>query len=287
MDVCSLSQDGEVVRHRQRPARPDAWLKALAPSRAGLVIAVECLFPWSGLAALCAHAGRPFVLGHALSRNALQGGKAKNDKSDAQNSAVRLRGGLLPQAYGYPAQRRAPRALLRRRLPLRRHRAERLAHLQHPKSPSHRPAIGPPLAYQGHRDGVAARFPEPAAPQSVEGDLARRDHEERLRSAVKLPIVRTAQQPKAHALYRRQSVPGLGKMLSWVLRSEIPASTRFPRGQDCVASCRGLQWAKAAAGKRYGTTGAKLGTADLKGAGSEAAVRCLRTHPAGHKYLAR
>jgi hypothetical protein len=30
---------------------------------------------------------------------AIHGGKAKNDKSDAQKIAVLLRGGMLPQAY--------------------------------------------------------------------------------------------------------------------------------------------------------------------------------------------
>jgi hypothetical protein len=41
----------------------------------------------------------PVVLGHARSRKAIHGGKATNDKLDAQNIAVLLRGGLLPQAY--------------------------------------------------------------------------------------------------------------------------------------------------------------------------------------------
>ena len=38
------------------------------------------------------------VLGHALSMQAIHGGKAKNDTIDAQHIAVLLRGGMLPQA---------------------------------------------------------------------------------------------------------------------------------------------------------------------------------------------
>ena len=38
---------------------------------------------------------------------AIHGGKAKNDKIDAQKIAVLLRGGMLPQAYVYPAEMRA------------------------------------------------------------------------------------------------------------------------------------------------------------------------------------
>jgi hypothetical protein len=44
---------------------------------------------------------------------------------------------------------------------------------------------------------------------------------------------------------------------------------------------------KEAAGKRLGTSGAKLGKAPLKWAFSEAAVLCLRDHPAAQQYLAR
>jgi hypothetical protein len=65
-----------------------------------------------------------FVLGPALSMKAIHGGKAKNDKIAAHKIAGLLRGGRLPQAYGYPAAMRAPRDLLRRRCPLVRKRAE-------------------------------------------------------------------------------------------------------------------------------------------------------------------
>jgi hypothetical protein len=48
--------------------------------------------------------------------NAIHGGKAKHDTIDAQKMAVWLRGGMLPQAYVYPAAMRATRDLLRRRM---------------------------------------------------------------------------------------------------------------------------------------------------------------------------
>jgi len=51
------------------------------------------------VADLCSKEGIPFVLGHALSMKAIHGGKAKNDKIDAQKIAVLLRGGMMPQAY--------------------------------------------------------------------------------------------------------------------------------------------------------------------------------------------
>jgi len=66
MNVCILSQDGAILLHRHMKTAPDPFLKAVAPYRDGLVVAVECIFTWYWLADLCADEGIPFVLGHAL-----------------------------------------------------------------------------------------------------------------------------------------------------------------------------------------------------------------------------
>jgi transposase len=218
---------------------------------------------------------------------AIHGGKATNDKIDAQNIAVLLRGGMLPQAYVYPAEMRATRALLRRRLHLTRKRAELLAHIQNTNSQYNLPEIGKKIAYKANRGGVAERFPDPAVQKSVEVDLALIDFYDQLLRDVELTIVQTAKQHDAQTLYRLQSVPGIGKILSLVLLYEMHDSTRFPRVQDFVSYCRLVKCAKESAGKRYGTSGTKIGNAYLKWAFSEAAVLFLRNHPAGQKYLAR
>jgi hypothetical protein len=46
MYVCIVNHDGEVLRHRNMQAAPAPCLTAIAPSRDGLVVAVECIFPW-------------------------------------------------------------------------------------------------------------------------------------------------------------------------------------------------------------------------------------------------
>ena len=89
------------------------------------------------------------------------------------------------------------------------------------------------------------------------------------------------------ALYRLQAVPGIGKILSLVLLYAIHDIARFPRVQDVVSYCRLVKCAKESAGKRYGTSGTKIGNAYLKWAFSEAAVLFLRDNPAGQNYLAR
>jgi transposase len=218
---------------------------------------------------------------------AIHGGKAKNDKIDAQKIAVLLRGGMLPQAYVYPSEMRATRDLLRRRIHFMRKRAELLTHVQQTNSQYNLPAMGKKIAYKANRDGVSERFPDPAVQKSIAVDLALIDHYDQLLRDVELSILTTAKQHNANTLYLLRTVPGIGEILSLVLLYEIHDLQRFPRVQDFVSYCRLIKCAKESAGKRYGTSGSKIGNAYLKWAFSEAAVLFLRANPAGQKYLAR
>ena len=121
----------------------------------------------------------------------------------------------------------------------------------------------------------------------IAGDLALLGHYDALLRASELSVLKAAQQHDANALSLLRTTPGIGELLSLGLLYEIHAIQRFPRGQDCVSDCRLVKGAKASAGKRYGTSGAKSGHAYLKWAFSEAAVLCLRANPAGQKYLSR
>jgi transposase len=287
MDVCILTQDGEILLHRNMKARPETFLQAIAPYREDRVVAVECIFPWYWLADLCAPQELPFVLGHALYMKAIHGGKAKNDKIDAQKIAVLLRGGMLPQAYVYPAARRATRDLLRRRIYLTRKRAELLTHIQNTHSQYTLPEIGKKLASKANRAGVAERFPDLAVQKSLAVALALIGYYDHLLSEVELHILKAAKQHDAQTLYLRQTVPGLGKILRLVLLYEIHDIERFPRVQDVLSYCRLGKGAKASAGKRDGPSGTKIGNAYLQWAFSEAAVLFLRDNPAGQKALSR
>jgi transposase len=287
MYVCILNCDGEILVHRDLKAAPEPFLKAIAPYRENLVVCVECIFTWYWLADLCAREGIPFVLGHALYMKAIHGGKAKNDRIDAHKIAVLLRGGMIPQAYVYPAGMRATRDLLRRRMHLMRHRASLLAHIQNTNSQYNLPQLGKKLAYKANREGVAERFPDPAVQKSIEVGLTLIGAYDRLLTELELDIVNTAKAHEAQTFYRLRSIPGVGKILALVLLYEIHDIHRFPRVQEFVSYCRLVKCAKESAGKRYGTAGAKIGNAYLKWAFSEAAVLFLRNNPAGQKYLAR
>jgi transposase len=72
-----------------------------------------------------------------------------------------------------------------------------------------------------------------------------------------------------------------------VLLYEMHDITRFPRVQDFVSYCRLVTCARESAGKRYGTSGAKIGHSYLTWAFSEAAVLFLRNNPVGQQSRAR
>src|SRR5499426_981383 len=192
MYACILDQHGEIRLHRNMPASPETFLKAIAPYRDDIVVAVECIFTWYWLADLCAREGIPFVLGHALYMKAIHGGKAKNDRIDSQKIAVLLRGGMLPQAYVYPAAMRATRDLLRRRTHLMRKRAELLPHIPQTNSQYNLPEIGKKIAYKTNRDGVAERFADPAVQKTIEVDLALMTYYDELLKELALSILHTA-----------------------------------------------------------------------------------------------
>ena len=287
MYVCILDQHGTILVHRNMKASPEMFLKAIAPYRADLVVCVECIFTWYWLADLCAQEGIPFVLGHALSMKAIHGGKAKNDKIDSQKIAALLRGGMLPEAYVYPAEMRATRDLLRRRTHLMRKRAELLAHVQNTNSQYNLPEIGKKITYKANRDGVAERFEDVAVQKTIEVDLALITYYDDLLKDLELYILKTAKQHDANTLYLLQTIPGIGKILSLVLLYEIHDIRRFPRVQDFASYARLVICSKESAGKRLGTSGKKIGNAHLKWAFSEAATLFLRQNPAGQKLLGR
>src|SRR5215211_1493253 len=62
MYLCILDAAGTTLLHHNYPASPEAFLAAIAPCRADLVVGCECMFAWYWLADLCQREGIPFVL---------------------------------------------------------------------------------------------------------------------------------------------------------------------------------------------------------------------------------
>ena len=217
MYVCILDQNGTKLVHKNLPTTPEAFLRVIAPYREDLVVGVACMFTWYWLADLCAKEGITFVLGHALYMKAIHGGKAKNDKIDAQKIAVLLRGGMMPQAYVYPSEMRATRDLLRRRCHLARKRAELLAHIHNTNSQYNLPEIGKRLAAKANREDVADHFPDPSVRKTIAVEVSLIDHYDQLLGEVELSLTRSAKTDDVQTFARLQSVPGIGQILALVL----------------------------------------------------------------------
>src|SRR5262249_55900463 len=75
--VVALAPHGQPVFAKTLPARPDAFLRAVAPFRAGLLVACECMHCWYWLADTCRDENIAFVLGHAWAMRAVHGQKTK------------------------------------------------------------------------------------------------------------------------------------------------------------------------------------------------------------------
>jgi transposase len=211
MYVCILDTTGQVLVHRNVKATPAAFLEVVAPYREDLVVAAECMFTWYWLADVCAAQGIAFVLGHALAMKAIHGGKAKNDKLDSFKIASLLRGGLVPQAYVYPAAMRATRDLLRRRLHLVRKRGQLLAHIQNTRAQYQLAEFARRLAYPAIRVGVSEHFPDPIVRKSIDVDLALLERYDGLITDLELTIVREAKQHDGDAFTGCAPCPGSGR----------------------------------------------------------------------------
>ena len=287
MYLCIQNLEGKVVLHRNMQAGPKQFLKAIEPFREDVVVGVECIFTWYWLADLCAEHKIPFILGHALYMKAIHGGKAKNDRIDSRKIAALMRGGTFPVAYVYPAEMRATRDLLRRRNHLTRKRAELLSHIQNTNSQYNMEPFTANISYKKNRIGVAEQFIDPDVRISMGADFELITLLDELKNRLELHITRNAKNHDPQALYRLRTVPGIGPIISLVILYEIGDISRFPRVQDFASYARLVKCTRESAGKRYGTSGSKIGNAHLKWAFSEAAVLFLRGNPEGMKLKKR
>ena len=123
--------------------------------------------------------------------------------------------------------------------------------------------------------------------KNVEADLAVTAELDRILNELELYIVRHAKEHDAFAFHLLRSIPGIGKILALVILYEVHDVERFPTVQQFASYARLVKCPKESAGKRYGSSGAKIGNAHLKWAFSEAAVLFLRNNPEGMRYKKR
>jgi transposase len=285
MYVCVLNQAGDILVHRNIRTDKNSFLALVAPYRDDLVVSVECIFTWYWLADLCAREQIPFVLGHALYMKAIHGGKVKNDKLDSQKIALLLKGGMLPQAYVYPADMRPTRDLLRRRMHLSRQRAHLIAHIQNTVHQYNLPALGVRLGKPTERGGVAEHFPAGHTRAMVQLDLDLIGYYDRQLTQLESQLLKQAKLHDAQMYHLLGTIRGIGKILTLVLLYEIQTIDRFPTQGQFLSYARLVRCEKESAGKKVGKSNKKIGNSYLRWAFGEAAVLFLKGNPCAQQWL--
>jgi transposase len=270
--IVILDPDGRVVFSRNLPANPDAFLRAIAPFRDGLLVACECMHCWYWLADTCRDAGIPFVLGHAYSMKAVHGYKSKCDRKDAEAIARLLKGGNFPPAYAYPKERRGLRDLLRARLRLVRQRAHLYGHVHTARRQANLPPVSNDVKYKCKRAGCTSDITDPFVRRRVETHLALLEPLDTTIRRLEAEIKEAARLIFPTELAVLQSTPGVGLVLSLTILLEIDSIDRFDTRQQFCSYARLCGAVQTSDNKRCGQGNAKAGNAWLKWAFSEAAV---------------
>src|SRR5262245_17099595 len=267
-----LDHDGQTRFARNLPAHPEPFLRAVAPFRAGLLVACECVHCWYWLADTCRDHQIAFVLGHAWAMKAVHGCKTKCDRKDAEAIARLLKGGNFPPAYAYPRERRGLRDLLRARLRLVRQRAELYGHVHTARRQANLPPVSNDVKYLSKRAAITADITDPFVRRRVETDLALLEPLDRAIRQLEADLEDAARQHFPTELAVLQSTPGVGPVLSLTILVEIDTIDRFDTRQPFCSSARLCGAVQESAGQRVGAGNRKAGNAWLKGAFSEAAV---------------
>jgi transposase len=276
MYVCILDYKGKMKVHQNINTDPELFFELIFPYLDDIVVGVECVFCWYWMADFCHQHKIKFILGHALYMKAIHGGKTKNDKTDSYTIANLIKGGNFPVAYPYPAEWRATRDLLRRRMYLSRRCSELVTHIVNTNTQYNLPAFRKKLSRKYNHDGVVERFEDPQVRKSVEVDLTMINSLNETLKKLEWHIEKTARQHDYHTLYLLRSIPGIGQILALVILYEVHDIKRFPRVQDFSSYARLIRPKKESNGKWAGHSNKKIGNHHLKWAIKEAAILMLR-----------
>ena len=288
MYACVVDQNGKKLLHRNFKNRNvDKFFEQIKPFSSDIAIGCESTFNWYWLADACRERNLPFVLGHALYLKAIHGGKVKNDKLDSEKLALLLRGGNFATAYAYPKELRATRDLLRRRTHFVRLKAQILTHLQIINHQHNFQAFEKKITYKSNRAGISDRFDNPSVKASVELDVGTADFLQEQIRKLEQHIERSAKIDDPQALFRLQTIQGVGRILAMTMLYEIHTIKRFATVGQFLSYCRLVKGSHTSAGKSYGSPGKKIGNAHLKWAFSEAVPLLKRCCPEARAFVDR
>jgi transposase len=287
MYITVAERKGKILVQRNLRCDRRRFLLLIQPYRKSLAVAAEATSSWYWLADLCQAEGIEFVLGHALYMKAIHGAKTKSDRLDSEKIARLTQSGLLPVAYTYPKKFRALRDLLRRRTRFVRLRAELYTHIHILNHQANLAPLGHDAKVKCRRTTVVDHFDEQEVRLNVEADLALIGHYDQVIAALEKHILKRAKSCHPRTLRILLSVPGIGTITALTIAFEVDTIDRFTTRQQFASYCRLVKCTKESAGKKLGTSGAKIGNAYLKWAFSEAAVHAAEYSPTIKRCLER
>lgn len=143
------------------------------------------------------------------------------------------------------------------------------------------------IAKPQNRGNVISRFEDPAVQLSMSANLEMIKAYDHVIAGLEQEIIRCAQShdPASYALLK--TIPGVGRIIALNMLYEIEDINRFPRVQNFVSYCRLVKCAKESNGKKYGSSGKKIGNAHLRWAFSQAAQLFLKGNEPGKRYYDR
>lgn len=267
--ISIIDENDKVCFEKRLPNDIIRILEALNPYKQDLhACVVESTYNWYWLVDQLMVEGFNVKLAHTTAIPQYSGLKHCNDQTDARHLAHLLRLGILPEGYIYPAEQRALRDLLRRRLLFVRQRTLHLLSLQSLitrqtgqrlssnqikllDDPQLDQLFTPPLRLGAQLTYLAMKWHTQAV------KLIERDIYQQLGSSQAYDLI--------------NSIPGVGKVLASTIVLETGDIERFPGPGNYASYARCVRADKVSNGKIKGHGNAKSGNKYLSWAFMEAA----------------
>jgi transposase len=223
---------------------------------------VESTGGWYWLADTLAAVGVELILAHATRLKAIAAAKVKTDQVDSDILALLLRADLIPVAHMIAPAQRGPRDLMRTRLRL----------------------VEKSVSAQNSIDRLLEKFNVP--------DVGHLDELYQLHAACHTAQIQLLEEQIAtleRALHpyllpnddvqRLLWIPGLGKVNTFTIYTEIDGIARFPSARQFFSYCRLVPGADNSGARTRHRSGCKAGNRYLKLAFSHAGIRAVQYNP--------
>lgn len=268
--VISIIDDNDHVRFEKRlPNDIVRILEVLTPYKQDLAACVvESTYNWYWLVDQLIAEGFTVKLAHTTAIPQYSGLKHSNDQTDARHLAHLLRLGILPEGYIYPAEQRALRDLLRRRLLFVRQRTLHLLSLQSLITRQTGQNLSSNQIQSLDDQQLDQLFTPPLRLGAQLSYLAMEWHAQAIK-LIERDIHKQLGSSESYDLIN--SIPGVGKVLASTIVLETGDIERFPGPGNYASYARCVGADKVSNGKIKGHGNAKSGNKYLSWAFMEAA----------------